>query len=158
MKRRAIIITAGLVALALIAGPPPRTSVIDGDTFDLCRWRCERIRLANIDAPEISGARCLRERRLGLEAKAALESLAHARLEIARIGRDRYGRTLAHVRDQAGDIGERLIRDGHAVRYGLGRPDWCQRTRMPAGPPGPTAAIPDAAPAGVNLIQHDSTA
>jgi len=82
---------AEAIALALAC------SVTDGDTI-----RCgeERIRITGIDAPETrgcrSGRRCVEGD--GHAATRALERvMAEAELSIIRLGRDRYGRTLAVV-------------------------------------------------------------
>ncbi len=119
---------AGLGVVAVLAGPacafaaPIR--VIDGDTLTL---GAERVRIANIDAPETGGkARCLAERRLADIATQTLRSLtASGKVELRREGRDRYGRTLARVSVGGVDVGEELIRRGVAVRWTGRRADWC---------------------------------
>lgn len=61
-----------------------RTSlyVVDGDTI---HYNGEKIRIANIDTPEISEAKCDSELKRGLDAKAALKALLDGEsLEIAR--------------------------------------------------------------------------
>lgn len=72
--------------------------VIDGDTI---HYNSQKIRIANIDAPEIGQAKCDSELKRGLEAKAALKELLDGReFNIVRgdpkSGRmtDKYGRTL----------------------------------------------------------------
>ena len=72
-------------------------SVTDGDTI-----RCgeERIRITGIDAPETRGCRSGRQcvDGDGHASTRALESvMAESELSIIRLGRDRYGRTLAVV-------------------------------------------------------------
>lgn len=104
--------------------------VIDGDTIDV---NGERIRIANIDAPEIRGAKCDAEKRLGIVAKHRLEQLVQAgRLEIipgdpknGRV-RDRHGRTLATIRIDGDDVGEILIRDSIAREWSGRREPWCE--------------------------------
>ena len=86
-----------LPAIILVTITTPCTAT-DGDTI---RCSSERIRLSGIDAPELPG-HC---RRLRLcvtgdpwRAKAALARLLRRTpLTIRRLGRDRYGRTLALV-------------------------------------------------------------
>ncbi len=74
-------------------------TITDGDTI-----RCgdERIRLLGIDAPEKAGHCRAGRRCVPGDAEAASVSLAEGMekgpLSIVRIGRDRYGRTLALVR------------------------------------------------------------
>lgn len=78
--------------------------VTDGDTI-----RCgdERIRLLAIDAPELPG-HCRAGRRCapgdGAASAASLERALTGRLTIERAGKDRFGRTLAMVAGDAGDL------------------------------------------------------
>ena len=103
--------------------------VIDGDTFTV---RSERIRLANIDAPEIGHPKCDAERRLGLMARKRLGVLlGSGEVEIKRgdpkSGRmkDRYSRTLATVYINGKDVGEALIGEELARAWGGKREPWC---------------------------------
>lgn len=90
---------------------------IDGDTL-----RCggERIRLLAIDTPEMPG-HCRRGRRCAPgDPYAATESLSRmltGRAEIARTGRDRYGRTLARVRVNGVDLSDYQLAQGVARRW-----------------------------------------
>jgi len=70
--------------------PAAEVRVVDGDTI---RLGVERIRLIDIDAPEMaSGACCDAERNLAELAKEKLtEIIGDQRLEIERQGKDRYG-------------------------------------------------------------------
>jgi len=96
-----------LLACALIA--------IDGDTLRCGR---ERIRLIAIDAPELPG-HCRRGRSCAPgDPKASQRSLAlvaRGRARIDRIGRDRYGRTLATVRVDGVDLSCHQLRTGQAL-------------------------------------------
>jgi micrococcal nuclease len=99
-------------------------SVHDGDTIRLCDG--ERIRIANIDAPEMEGSsRCDRGRGgwcdydLAIRSRDALrEFLASGNVTITRQGQDRYGRTLARVTVNGRDAGAYLIGQGFAKRWG----------------------------------------
>lgn len=97
--------------------------VVDGDTLVL-RGRGTgplpraptRVRLLLVDAPEVFG----RPECLGAEASARLAALvrvsATVRVSGDRAPRDRYGRVLLHVWDDAGvDVGEALVREGLAT-------------------------------------------
>ena len=102
--------------------------VIDGDTIeDLATG--ERIRLANIDTPEIrDGARCTAERRHGERARTEVRLLlARAReIGVRRTGReDDYGRTIAYVLIDGQDLGRTLIAEGLARPWRGRREPWC---------------------------------
>lgn len=111
-----------MIALAIAACPPPPaqrvTCVVDGDTVWINR---EKIRLLDIDAPEMNG-KCAAEIALARRAKARLiVLLGERRITIERDGKDRYGRTLARL----GDVGTQLVREGLARRWG-DRRGWCK--------------------------------
>ena len=104
-----------------------RVIIIDGDTVDIDG---ERIRIANIDTPEIGGAKCPAERQLGLQAKQRTAELMQGRpIRILRgdHGRDvdRYGRTLARIEIGGKDLGEVLIGEGLARKWAGKRRPWC---------------------------------
>lgn len=101
-----------------------RARVIDGDTLERDG---EVFRIANIDAPETTRAKCESERVLGLRAKEELERLI-LYSQVSRKGKDKYGRTLALFRDTIieYDIGLSMIEAGLAVAYDGGkRTGWC---------------------------------
>jgi len=99
-------------------------SVHDGDSI-----RCggERIRIANIDAPELPGSpKCEDGRRAyawcdgaaGYRARDALQAfLARGPVMIRRMGQDKYGRTLALVTVNGEDAGRYLVQLGLARRW-----------------------------------------
>ena len=96
--------------------------IVDGDTLWIAG---EKIRLKDIDAPEVHGA-CRRERELAGRAAERLRQLSSAgHLRVTRAGRDRYGRTLAYLTVGGRDIGERLIEEGLAVAWPHGPTAWC---------------------------------
>lgn len=110
-----------IIALAIAVCPPPPTPrvtcVVDGDTVWIAG---EKIRLLDIDAPEMKG-KCPAERALAIRSRNRLTELLRARrVTIARDGVDRYGRTLARL----GDVGQVLVREGLARRWG-DRRGWC---------------------------------
>ena len=107
-------------------------SVHDGDTLRLCSG--ERVRLANIDAPEVAGSsRCRTktrarlaasrnpawcDKKLGIQSRDALRRfIVSGTAKIHRIGKDRYGRTLARVTVNGQDAGAYLISRGLARRW-----------------------------------------
>lgn len=112
---------AAAIALCPVTGPR-RDCVVDGDTL----WVAgEKIRIADIDAPELHG-RCEAERALAMAARDRLVQLLRAGpFTITRTGTDRYGRTLARLANKGGSIGEQLIAEGLATRWPRRR-DWCR--------------------------------
>ncbi len=90
----------------------------DGDTLTLDG---HRIRLAGIDAPEMMQV-CRRDGadwRCGVAARSRLAELLRAGPVTCRTrGTDKYGRWLARCEGEAGDLGERMVREGLAVAYG----------------------------------------
>ncbi len=86
--------------------------ITDGDTLTLLVDREQvRVRLAQIDAPEIGQP-------YGKKAKAALSALAfrkQARVEVVDI--DRYGRTVGEVFVDGIDVNREMVREGHAWAY-----------------------------------------
>jgi endonuclease YncB( thermonuclease family) len=116
------------VLLALAApqaapAQPLRCVATDGDSLRCGR---ERIRLVGLDAPEMNG-RCPRERRLAVAARDRLDGLVAGGVTVRSVGTDRYGRTLARVRDRRGrDVARVLIAEGLARPYEGGRRrGWC---------------------------------
>ena len=134
-----MIARALLLAAVLAAAPAgaetvdgSRIVIIDGDTVQLGR---ERIRLLDIDAPESFRSACEAELVAGLKAKERLRALLDGQdVTIERDGRDRFGRTLARLFTEDGDVGEILLTERLALRYVPGRraervAHWCGGSR-----------------------------
>jgi endonuclease YncB( thermonuclease family) len=109
--------------------------IIDGDTF-VARMRTgpggeveTRVRLRSIDAAELH-ARCSRELRLALAARAALQRLlADGRVTLSHVGPDKYpGRIDANVATRGtNDISAAMLSGGFARAYDGGRRgSWCR--------------------------------
>jgi len=103
-----------------------RNCVVDGDTF---RHRGEKIRIADIDTPELNPSRCAAEEELGLAAKNRLRDLLNAgpfSLEPIQ-GRDGddYGRKLRVVVRDGRSIGDQLVAEGLARTWTGRREPWC---------------------------------
>lgn len=136
---------SGLLALILCASAAAaqartidghRTAIIDAGTIGL---GSERVRILNIDPPNISKPQCARELATGLKAKERLSQLLQTPMvEIYRRGRDSDGRTLARVAVPSGgvfytgDVGEILVAEGLALPWRPGpgaleerRRHWC---------------------------------
>lgn len=110
---------------SLCDGPVRVNCVVDGDTF----WfRGDKIRIADIDAPEIVSPRCRDERHAGELARDRLLVLLNAGAFSLSSGwrdMDRYGRKLRTVERAGRSIGEMLVEDGLARRWNEARRDWC---------------------------------
>jgi micrococcal nuclease len=116
---------AALLALLLLATPAAaQPQVVDGDTF---RLDGEAFRIVGLDAPEMH-ARCAAEYLGAVRARARMAELLAAGVVITRRGADRYGRTLAIVRDLDGrDVAQVMIAEGLARPYDgrTRRQPWC---------------------------------
>lgn len=99
--------------------------VVDGDTFDAGG---ERIRIADIDTPEIQG-RCALEIRMAARATERMRALLQAGpFELHPIsGRDedRYGRKLRIVTRNGRSLGDQLVAEGLARTWSGRRQPWC---------------------------------
>lgn len=109
-------------ALAVCAPGPRHHCVHDGDTV----WiEGEKIRIADIDTPELNGD-CDYERDLAIKARHRLVELLNASpFIIKRNGNDRYGRTLAILHRSGRSIGDQLVAEGLARAWSGRRELWC---------------------------------
>ena len=140
--RRALLALGAGLLLALnswAAGPkaPPQpveisgtdSRIVDGDTMWVkteAQPEPAVVRIEGIDAPEICQA-------WGTEAKQALTELAlNRQVRVKVVGRDDHGRVIGKVYDGDKDLGDRLIRDGHAwsSRYKYDRGPYMAEERM----------------------------
>lgn len=99
--------------------------VVDGDTF----WfQGEKIRIADIDTPELSPPRCEAERIKGEAAKVRLLALLNAgnfSLSSGSRDEDKYGRKLRTVTRAGDSLGDTLIDEGLARHWDGARHGWC---------------------------------
>jgi endonuclease YncB( thermonuclease family) len=147
MTKMTIVLLAGLLALALQAPaatkskskpkeptPPAEVTgsvsrVIDGDTLWVKTAADDKpvvVRIEGVDAPEICQPG-------GKEAAAWLADLALNRnVTVKRMATDDWGRTVGRVFDGTRDIGDRMVRDGHAwsTRYKYDRGPYVAEERM----------------------------
>jgi micrococcal nuclease len=101
------------------------TCVVDGDTI---WYRGDKIRLADINTPEISRPACAEEARLGTEARDRLADLLNAgafSLETEGHAVDRYGRLLRIVTRNGTSLGDTLVAEGLAEQWQGRRSGWC---------------------------------
>lgn len=108
---------------------------VDGDTLSARdSGKVQRIRLSGIDAPEL--AQTCRDAQgrtwsCGTAARSRLAALVmQGGVMCTKRGEDRYGRMLATC-SAAGlaDIGEAMVRDGHALNYGRYTSDYASAER-----------------------------
>jgi endonuclease YncB( thermonuclease family) len=109
-----------------LAASPSLVRVIDGDTFD---YAGARIRIADIDTPEVHG-RCPYETALAARATARTRQLLAAgafELQPLPSGRDedRYGRKLRIVTRGGQSVGDVLVAEGLARTWTGRREPWC---------------------------------
>ncbi|MBX4939146.1 thermonuclease family protein [Rhizobium binae] len=100
--------------------------VVDGDTF----WfNGQKIRIADIDTPELSPPRCEAERIKGEAAKSRLPVLLNAgkfSLSTGFRDEDKYGRKLRTVSRAGHSLGDVLVQEGLARSWNGARHGWCQ--------------------------------
>ncbi len=100
--------------------------VVDGDTF---WYQGIKIRVADVDAPEIGRPRCVQERELGILATSYLvEFLNEGTFDLHRTtGRDqdRYGRELYVLKRGARSFGDDLVDRGLGHRWNGYKQSWC---------------------------------
>ena len=116
---------------ALCAEGPRITCVVDGDTFWL---NGEKVRIADINAPETHSAGCPAEQQLGDRATWRLIALLNAgpfTLEIEGRATDRYGRALRVVKRGGRSLGSQLVREGLAEPWRGRRSNWCELLAAP---------------------------
>lgn len=109
-----------------ICGSIRRACVVDGDTFWLDGVK---IRIADIDTPEISEPRCDYEYELGMRATHRLVELLNAEpFELRTIGNrdeDQYGRKLRVVTRGGRSLGDQRVSEGLARTWTGRREPWC---------------------------------
>jgi endonuclease YncB( thermonuclease family) len=100
--------------------------VVDGDTI----WYFgAKIRIADIDTPEISSPKCASEEALGQRAKHRLLDLLNAGpFQVTRTGdrdKDRYGRLLRVIMRDGQSLGMVLVAEGMARPWDGAKRPWC---------------------------------
>lgn len=109
----------------ICSGPIRANCVVDGDTF----WfEGTKIRISDIDAPEISELLCPSERQAGEAAKRRLLELLNDGSFSLNAGwrdEDRFGRKLRVVSRDYRSLGEMLVKEGLARNWDGPRLSWC---------------------------------
>ena len=117
---------AGPGAFRLCAGGRRLNCVVDGDTI----WHGGvKIRIADIDTPEVFSPKCASEAALGRQAtERLLELINSGAFEVVPSGSrdaDRYGRKLRVLERHGRSLGDILIAEGLARPWDSGRRSWC---------------------------------
>ncbi|MDP2130739.1 MAG: thermonuclease family protein [Erythrobacter sp.] len=112
---------------SLCSGPVRVTCVVDGDTI---WYRGTKIRIADLDTPEVSNPGCANEAAMGRRATQRLQALLNAgpfSLDPNPDGRseDKYGRSLMLVTRGGESLGAVLVDEGLAEEWGGARVAWC---------------------------------
>jgi micrococcal nuclease len=113
-------------SLPICSGPVRKNCVVDGDTFWLDGVK---IRIADIDTPEIGKPQCEDELALGKRATQRLRELLNAGpFELQawpERDEDQYGRKLRVVVREGRSIGDKLVSEGLARTWTGRREPWC---------------------------------
>lgn len=111
----------------ICSGPNRVTCVVDGDTI---WYRGTKIRIADIDTPEVSRPACEREAAMGRRATERMQALlnqAAFTLAPSKDGRDTdyFGRSLRIVTRDGASLGDALVKEGLAEIWGGPSVAWC---------------------------------
>ena len=110
----------------VVCGTIRRTCVVDGDTIWLDGVK---IRIADIDTPEISSPQCDVEYERGIRARDRLVVLLNeGEFELRPIGsrdKDRYGRKLRVIMRSGRSLGDQLVSENLARTWTGRRESWC---------------------------------
>ena len=117
---------ASIPRFKVCTGPVPRTCVVDGDTIWL---EGEKIRIADIDTPEIGEAKCQSEHDRGILARDRLAGLLNeGKFDVIPGGgrnEDQYGRKLRVLTRDGLSLGNVLVSEGLARTWSGQREPWC---------------------------------
>ena len=109
-----------------VCGTIRQTCVVDGDTIWL---EGGKIRIADIDTPEISSPQCDAEYERGIRARDRLVVLLNeGEFELRSIGNrdeDQYGRKLRVIIRSGKSLGDRLVSENLARTWTGRRESWC---------------------------------
>jgi endonuclease YncB( thermonuclease family) len=120
-----LVVTSGHGAFVLCEQARRPNCVIDGDTI---HYGGIKIRLADIDAPEVFSPKCASEAARGERATRRLLELMNEgpfQLVAGTRDEDRYGRKLRTIARGGRSVGDTLIAEGLARRWDGARRSWC---------------------------------
>jgi micrococcal nuclease len=117
---------AGPAAFQLCRSASQQNCVVDGDTI---RYGGAKIRLADLNAPEVSRAQCAAELALGERTTHRLVELMNAGpFTVTKVGgrdEDSYGRKLRVIARDGRSVSDTLIAEGLAQPSNGTRQSWC---------------------------------
>ena len=136
MNKTWVAVCVSWVSVAAFAVPARVGHILDGDTFsaavslDADTTVSVRVRLRNVDTPEMNGD-CEYERARAVAARDRLSEIipVGSMVELTNVKDDKYlGRIDANVKNSSGaDVGEILIREKFGRKYNGGRrKPWCE--------------------------------
>lgn len=109
-----------------VCGVVRTTCVVDGDTIWLDGVK---IRIADIDTPEISQPQCSREYDLGIRARDRLVALLNqgvfSAVAVGNRDQDGYGRKLRVLVRNGRSLGDQLVAEGLARTWTGRKESWC---------------------------------
>lgn len=116
-----------IASFAKCSGSVRITCIVDGDTI---WYQGEKIRVADINAPEVTNPGCANEAALGREATVRLQALLNAgAFTIAPNPSgdkfDRYGRSLKLITRNGQSLGQTLVNEALASEWDGLRREWC---------------------------------
>lgn len=117
--------TAAVREFTLCGAGARSDCVVDGDTF---YFGHEKVRIADIDTPEVFSPQCAAEKALADRATLRLHALLNAGpIELRPTARERdiFGRRLAVVRRDGHSLGDTLVAEGFAHPWNGRRESWC---------------------------------
>lgn len=113
--------------LSICSYGPRINCIVDGDTLWLDH---HKIRLEDIDAPEISAPHCRGEKALGEKAKFRLQQLLNGSpftvVQVGRRSHDVYGRDLRTLKINERSVGQVLVAEGLAHEWVGHKLSWCR--------------------------------
>ncbi|MCA0979293.1 thermonuclease family protein [Qipengyuania flava] len=113
------------VSFTRCSGPIRVTCVVDGDTIWL---KGEKIRIADINTPEVGSPECPAEHAMGERATSRLTALLNEggfSLETIDRDEDRFGRKLRIITRGGESLGGTLVGEGLAEEWTGSRRSWC---------------------------------
>ena len=103
----------------------------DGDTcYVTYKGKNDKVRLLELDTPEISNPKCEQEYALGIDARNFVNNLISEGVSIkfkTEYNRDFFGRILSYIIVDGVNVSKKMVSNGLGVRYDRGnKKDWCE--------------------------------